>query len=372
MSHFQAAAQLIEEAQCLEDIFGMPPGDWRTSHPTANGVMVKSRWRELATRVHPDRFEGPQRERAEQVCALLNALHERAQQSIDAATYGARSPLFEQSATLVSTPKGRYAIGEALATGDIATLYAGKSEVGEALIVKIAHDEQDSDLMTRERRALTRLHEDESPQLKHIPRFLDTFTSPAGTRGNILSACDEGALDLAQVRKRYSAQQPFPPVHAVWVLRRALSALGWAHRQGVVHANICPEHVMIRAEDHNVWLVDWCYACVDPAKTGQGFACVNAPYSPPEVAQKKPPLPASDLYALGKTMIFLLGGDPQRDWLPESVPRQLARFLSFMTRESPLGRGQDAWALYKQLKGVRDDCFGTHRFRELELPPAAT
>ena len=360
--------RMLEEAHCLEDIFGVPPNPQDLNHPTLVGVHVRDKWRSLAQVVHPDRFEeGSPREQADQVCAMLNSLYERATDAIDAGNYGNREPLFESSATILRTLRSRYHIKEVISRGDVATLYKARSEKdGCEVILKMAGDKRDGDLMLRESDALARLHRDDSPQRKHFPECLDTFKSPEHERGNIITFF-EGAIDLVELRAHFP--NGLMPVHAVWVLRRALSALGWAHHQGVVHGNICPEHVMIRPEDHNVWLVDWCYACIDPAKTRQGFVCVNPTYSPHEVSQRKPPLPASDIHALGKTMFYLLGGDPETaSNLPEEVPEKLARLLRFMTLESPLGRAQDAWELYRMLEGIRDECFGKHRFRELRLP----
>lgn len=359
--------RLLEEAECLEDIFGVPSRAQDLAHPTLVGVHVRDRWRQLAKVVHPDKFEeGAPREQADAVCALLNSLYERAMEAIDMATYGERTPLFESSDSILRTLRTSYHIKDVLARGDVATLYKARSEKdADTVVLKLAEDKRDGDLMLREADALTRIRSAESPQLKHFPELLDSFSAPARGRGNILSFF-EGAIDLVELGGHFP--DGLAPVHAVWVMRRALSAIGWAHHQGVVHGNICPEHIMVRPEDHNVWLVDWCYACIDPARTGQGFVCLNPNYSPPEVAARKPPLPASDIYALGKTMITLMGGGTDLETLPDAVPEKLTRLLRFMTRESPLGRAQDAWELYRMLEGIRDECFGKHRFRELRLP----
>jgi len=106
---------------------------------------------------------------------------------------------------------------------------------------------------------------------------------------------------------------------------------------------------------------------VNPARTGQGFKALNATYSPPEVAERKPPLPASDLYSLGKCMIFAAGGDPTTRRLPE-MDERLGRFLRFMTLDSALGRPQDAWQTYMQVERLREQLWGAHTFVAFDVP----
>ena len=149
-------------------------------------------------------------------------------------------------------------------------------------------------------------------------------------------------------------------------MRRALAALGWAHKHGVLHGNLDPSHILIRPHDHMLWLVDWCWAVVEPARTGQGFKARNELYSPPEVASRGRPTPASDLYALGKVLIHVAGGDPATRTLPDMDPR-LARFIKYLAVESQGGRPQDAWELYRQADKVRTQIWGDHEFVPLDL-----
>jgi hypothetical protein len=115
-----------------------------------------------------------------------------------------------------------------------------------------------------------------------------------------------------------------------------------------------------------VWLVDWCWAVVNPAQTGQGFKALNEAYSPPEVKDRGKPTPASDLYALGKCAIHAVGGDPAAKTMPDMDAR-LARFIKYMCVESQGGRPQDAWELYLQLERLREQIWGAHEFVPLEL-----
>lgn len=264
----------------------------------------------------------------------------------------------------IKAERGSYDVNGTLAHGELATIYDGRrSSDGTRVAVKIADDRADNDLIQAEVSALALLCAEDSPQRKHLPEVLDRFHTRDGRLGTVFTYLD--GLDLTEARRRLP--DGLPPRHLIWVMRRCLSVLGWAHSRGVLHGNIDPAHIMVRARDHNVWIVDWCYAIVNPAQTGQSFRCLNETYSPPEVAARKPPLPSSDLYALGKSMLFILGGDPVAKTLPEGIDERLQRFLNYCVLESPLSRAGDAWQAYRQLDHIREEIWGAHQFIELHL-----
>ena len=80
-------------------------------------------------------------------------------------------------------------------------------------------------------------------------------------------------------------------------------------------------------------------------------------------------IPASDLYALGRCMVYGAGGDPTGETLPPRVPEPLARFIRFFLKPSPVQRPQDAWEMYHTLERTRDELFGPHRFVEFRVDP---
>src|SRR5262249_19682565 len=152
--------------------------------------------------------------------------------------------------------------------------------------------------------------------------------------------------------------------HMVWMLSRLLSVLGYAHSKGIIHGNIDPSHLMIRPSDHNLFLIDWSYAAVNPFRTGDGFKVWREHYSAPEVAERKRPIPASDLYAVGKCMIFILGGDVRNNSLPAQVDEKIQRLIIYFVRESPLQRAQDAWEMYTFLRKLMEELWGPRKFLE--------
>jgi serine/threonine protein kinase len=268
----------------------------------------------------------------------------------------------------IDTPEGVFGLTSLLAEGELSDVYEGVvlsgAREGTRIVAKIVDSIGDNDLMRDEIRTLRLLHAAKGQQCKHLPRVLGEFLMPDGRQGCILEALE--GLTLEALMELYP--QGLPVVHVMWIMRRVLSVLGYAHSLGVLHGNIEPAHLLVRPADHNVFLLDWSYSIVQPGQTGQGFKCVNETFSGPEVAARKPPLPAADLYSLGKTMVALLGGDTETGEVPDAVDEPLRRFLDYLTRESPIQRPRDAWELYHEVGRMRRAIFGKHHFVPLVIP----
>ena len=146
------------------------------------------------------------------------------------------------------------------------------------------------------------------------------------------------------------------------MLRRLLATLGYAHGVGVLHGNIEPAHIVVRPRDHNVFLLDWCYSLVEPARTGRGFKAEIPGFSAPEVGQRGAPVPASDLFSLGRCAVVMLGGEPGSDVVPAGVGDPLVRFVRHLVRPGAASRAQSAWEMFDELSRVRRQMFGAHRF----------
>lgn len=283
-------------------------------------------------------------------------------------------PVFAPVAFSVTTATATYDVHDTVAHGDIATVYAARVRNAGVtdVVVKIVDERQDNDLAQAEVDVLAELTRDpgEAPTpVAHLPVVRDRFKTGDGRLGTVFERCD--GIDLIELRRRLAARgEPgLAPRHLIWLMRRVLAVLGWAHGRGIVHGNLDPAHLIVRPRDHMLWLVDWSWAIVNPARTGQGFKARNEIYSPPEVAERKPPIPASDLYALGKCVIFAAGGDPATKTLParDDLDERLARFIKWLVSESPRGRPQDALQLYLQVERLRDQIWGAHAFVPLDV-----
>ncbi|MFZ9274840.1 MAG: Stk1 family PASTA domain-containing Ser/Thr kinase, partial [Ilumatobacteraceae bacterium] len=98
------------------------------------------------------------------------------------------------------------------------------------------------------------------------------------------------------------------------IARDVASALGFAHDNGVVHRDIKPGNILVRA-DGVVKVADFGIAraldsSTDEALTQTGLVMGTAAYLSPEQAQGAQPDPRSDLYSLGVVMYEMVGGRP--------------------------------------------------------------
>ena len=104
---------------------------------------------------------------------------------------------------------------------------------------------------------------------------------------------------------------PLPiSVVKVW-LSQVASALGYAHRRGVVHRDIKPANILLDDEG-NAIVTDFGIAKVarEPSLTQVGATVGTPPYMSPEQCQSKDVTAASDQYSLGIVLYEMLTGEP--------------------------------------------------------------
>lgn len=330
---FDAAVAVVEAARTPADLFGR-------ADPART-------YRRLSRVLHPDVAPADRAATATAAFARLAELwsgHEQAQ--------------------VITTARHRYVVAGPLGTddpADLAQLYQVRHTGGEA-VLKVARAPADNDLLAREAEALTRLAREGDPKFHaYTPRLIETFTleDPATghrRRANVQEHC-AGFVSLAQVASAFG--DGVDPRDVAWMWRRLLVALGAAHRVGLVHGAVLPEHVLIHPEEHGLVLVDWCYAAT---RSGQHLPALVARYRaayPPEVTARQPATPATDLYLASGLMLRVMGARAQP---------ALRRFARGCRLAAPRLRPQDAWALLAELDALLADLYGRRRFRPFALP----
>jgi serine/threonine-protein kinase len=105
-----------------------------------------------------------------------------------------------------------------------------------------------------------------------------------------------------------------PAARAAQVASEVAAALGFAHRNGVVHRDVKPGNILV-TESGDVKVADFGIARVanagtDAGLTQAGSVMGTAAYFSPEQAQGAIPDPRSDLYSLGIVMYEMVGGRP--------------------------------------------------------------
>lgn len=281
---------------------------------------------------------------------------------LESASLGGKNSSLPQSWFTIKTSRSEYFFDPQPIEGDLSCVYFGYENNSEKteVVLKLTRNVGDNDLMQNEIKVLKHLQGREAPQQKHLPVLLDQFVTDQNLVGLIFARFDGYTLSTIRENPRYKSG--IPTEHMVWIFCRLLSAIGYANKEGVIHGNIEPSNILIQPRDHNLCLLDWTAALINPGKSGDGFKLYNPNYSAPEVKERRAPTPAADLYSAAKCMIYLLGGDAQTNKLPESVDSRIALFLGYFLLPSPLQRAQDAWQLYAQLQNLRTEIWGEEKF----------
>ncbi len=368
----QSVHQKLILAECPEDIFGDLTGE----DGVEKSERVKNIYRDMTRTIFPDHFRDDDAafKMAEEALRILNSFRIKADQTIEQRTNG---NLFgqdsEEKETLIIKKQGheyRINVPEE-AEGDISLIYSGIYVNGDntstPIVIKVVKDPADAILMQNEARILKILHSERSNQGKHFPVIIDQFRM--NDKKTLILKCFDG-YDLRSVREEY--KNGLDQKHAAWILNRILSGFGYVHSRRLTHNKINPSHIMLCPENHNAMFLDWSYATYDPFNTGESFQYYDEDYSAPEVKQGKLPTPSSDLYSIGKCMIYILGGDIKTNTMPRTVDERFQRFIRFFVMESPIQRANDAWEMHEQLRSLRREIWGPDKFVELKMKSKQT
>jgi serine/threonine protein kinase len=204
---------------------------------------------------------------------------------------------------------GRYRLGGKLGKGSQGEIFLARDEKSkEEVVVKRLTPKgtwKSFELFEREAKVLS--------QLRHpgVPRHLATIEEPPGTFNLVMQrAPGENLRDLA-ARRRLSELELRD------VLVRCLEILDYLHTRvpAVVHRDIKPSNI-VRAPSGSCSLVDF-GGVLDAARERGGSTIVGTfGYMAPEQLHGQA-TPATDIYALGATIVALAGGIE-----PEDVPRK--------------------------------------------------
>lgn len=262
---------------------------------------------------------------------------------------------FSKLAVLWQRHQGR--VGATIAKGDIANLYPVRHGV-----LKLARDPADNDLMRREVIALTRLRAQVSPrQQAFFPRLVQAQRqrdprSGIERQASVLARLD-GFHTLAQVRAAFPGG--VDPRDAAWMWRRLLVAIGAAHRAGIIHGAVLPEHVMIHPGGHGLVLLDWCYSATGVSGRLPAIVARYRDWYPREVLAGQAAGPDADIWLATRCITSLIAG---------SMPPPLASFAAGCTLANPRRRPVDAWELLSELDEVLDRLYGPRTFRHFAIP----
>jgi serine/threonine protein kinase len=146
------------------------------------------------------------------------------------------------------------------------------------------------------------------------------------------------------------------PEHVCWIMQRLLNALHYLHFYAIIHYDVKPQNIIIKKE-HNAVLVDYGLSSIRPGRKTRGEGYTPA-FAAPEQIAGGPPIPETDIYGLGVSMIYALGGNFIGKTYPSSVPMELQEFINQMILHDPLKRPKEAQSLIKPLSNLREKLFG--------------
>jgi len=149
------------------------------------------------------------------------------------------------------------------------------------------------ELFEREAKTLKALHH------PGIPQFFDFFVE-WGKKYLVMEM-----LHGEDLEKRIYNRGPVAPQEAIEWMIQTCEVLDYIHSQKppIVHRDIKPANLLVRHRDNRITLLD--FGAVKEIGTPPGTRIGVEGYTAPE-QDRGQPLPQSDLYAIGPTLIFLL------------------------------------------------------------------
>ena len=230
------------------------------------------------------------------------------------------------------------------------------------------------------------------PSLITDPSFLERFRNEARsvaklTHPNIVTVHDVGQdgnthyivmefVNGQDLKKLIRTEGPFSVERALNIAIQICAGVGYAHRSGLIHADVKPQNILI-TEGDTVKVTDFgiAQALSDASVVAERQKVVwgSPHYFSPEQAQGERPTPASDVYSIGVVMFEMLtgrlpyiGADQQelalahiRDEIPHvtdfnpAVPPQLEQIIIKVMSKEPAMRYRTADQLGRILISYR-------------------
>jgi serine/threonine protein kinase len=210
-----------------------------------------------------------------------------------------------------------------------------------------------AELFTQEASALEQL------DYQNIPKLLAYFITSDGRQYLVQEFIDGQNLKAELERKG-----KFSTAQAKELLLSILPTLDYIHQRGFIHRDVKPENIIRRADNRQLYLVDFGAAKVattDPQI--QGTTIGTPEFMSPEQGWGRA-YPSSDLYSLGVTCLHLLTGvspftlfdDNRGEWiwkesLTDPIDPQLASVIDKLIQPKPIDRYPSAKEAIEALQG---------------------
>ncbi len=253
--------------------------------------------------------------------------------------------------------------------GDLADIHVGEYN-GLKVAVKVTRDIGDNDLVAHEVAILEKLYPPGTPDEKFF-RYLPPVilsTRWEDRQVNVFPWLD-GYVSLEAIHQAYPAGIDFRDM--VWMFKRLLVGIGFAHLRDFVHGSILPSHVMVHPLAHGAKIIDWSYAIENASRKTDRVRAMSRPFQAfyaPEILDRQAPTPATDIFMAAKCAIWLLGGDVSTNVMPDTVPAGIRSFLENCAQEHASMRPQDAWVLHEEFDQLLQQLVGKPSYRPFMMP----
>ncbi len=202
---------------------------------------------------------------------------------------------------------GRFEVQKELGKGAMGVVYLGKDpKIGREVAIK----------------TMALSQEFEAEELGEVKErfFREAETAGRLSHPNIVTIYDTGeehdfcyiAMELLKggdLAPYVKADNLLPANRAVSIVARAADALGYAHKQSVVHRDVKPANMMYHADTDTLKLTDFGIArLTDSSKTRTGMVLGTPSYMSPEQLAGKKIEGRSDLFSLAVSLYQLLCG----------------------------------------------------------------
>lgn len=361
---------------------------------TLHAVQVE--YRKLSKIAHPDIPANKRMQtEATEAFQLLSAFWEEAKLKIEEGIYGWKNakPAKSSQPITFKTRKNTYILTERIKEGNTCGIFAGiatdKKSAIHNIIARIPHSPDDNDLMEREAKSLKAIYAKAQdlidPTTKadniaemfllRLPQMVESvkLDEPGTKEPRIINIflrpnnLPTGWFTLEEIRAKH--KDGVNTRVMIFIFNRILEGLTLSHSAKVVHGMLTPNHILIHAKEHLGNLVDWTASCSGTTNTlPYEVDSKYRAYISENVINGNPPTFADDIYTAAWSIIYLLGGDPDNQIIPNHIEKPIKDFLNKCVQPKAKSRPKNGTEAYREFQEVRKQVFGEKRhFIELNM-----